>query len=255
MRIADHWFERARIDDDITLIWEPYADPLIRCNIWHIRGRNRDLLVDAGLGVVSLRKAAKDIFDKRITAVATHTHFDHIGGIHEFDERIVHENEASIMTLGLSEMVLRVGDFSEADRKELNALGYGVGGDELLSAVPSPSFDIDSHSVLPAPATQTISDGDKIDLGDRVFEILHLPGHSPGSIGLWEEKSGVLFSGDAIYDGPLLTNFPGADIGQYITTMKRLKELPVRVVHGGHENSFGRERLDEIADAYLNLWK
>ena len=49
-----------------------------------------------------------------------------------------------------------------------------------------------------------IGEGDVIDLGDRAFEVLHLPGHSPGSIGLWDPAAGTLFSGDAIYDGPLL---------------------------------------------------
>lgn len=255
MQIANRWFERRRIDDGITLIWEPFADPLIRCNIWHVRGRNRDMLVDTGLGIVSLRTAAKDIFDKRITAVATHTHFDHIGGIYEFDERVVHESEAEIMTEGLSEMVLRVGDFSESDRRELNALGYAVNCDELISALPHPEFDVDEHIVRPAQCTLAVSEGDVIDLGDRVFEILHFPGHSPGSIGLWEKRTGVLFSGDAIYDGPLLTNFPGADIDQYVETMLRLRDLPVRVVHGGHEGSFAKERLVEIADEYLGRWQ
>lgn len=212
------------------------------------------MLVDTGLGIVSLQSAAKDIFQKHLTVVATHTHFDHIGGIHEFDERVVHESEATIMTEGLSEMLLRAGDFSEADRNELRAHGYMVDGDELISALPHADFDIDAHIVRPAPCTRSVADGDAIDLGDRVFEVVHLPGHSPGSIGLWEEQTGVLFSGDAIYDGPLLTNFPGADIDQYVETMIRLKTLPVRVVHGGHENSFGRERLIEIADKYLAEW-
>jgi len=254
MKIAKRWFERKRIDDEITLIWEPYVDPLIRCNIWHVKGRDRDMLVDTGLGIVNLRSAADDIFQKRITAVATHTHFDHIGGIHEFDERLVHESEAKIMSQGLSEMILRAGDFSEADRKELSELGYAVGSDELISALPHQDFDIDEHTVRAAECTLSVSEGDVIDLGNRVFEIIHLPGHSPGSIGLWEARTGVLFSGDAIYDGPLLTNFPGADIDQYVETMIRLKTLSVRVVHGGHEPSFGKERLVEIADQYLELW-
>lgn len=255
MKIADRWFERQRIDDGITLLWEPHVDPLIRCNIWHVRGRDTDLLVDTGLGIVSLRSAAKDIFDKHITAVATHTHYDHIGGMYEFDRRIVHESEAAIMSEGLAEMVLRFGDFSEADRRELNALGYGVDCDELISALPHADFDIDEHIVQPAPCTLSVAEGDVVDLGDRAYEILHLPGHSPGSIGLWEKRTGVLFSGDAIYDGPLLTNFPGADIDQYVETMHRLRTLPVRVVHGGHEDSFGRERLIEIAEKYLELWR
>ncbi len=81
--------------------------------------------------------------------------------------------------------------------------------------------------------------------------MLHLPGHSPGSVGLWERATGVLFSGDAVYDGPLLDELDGSDIDAYSATMRRLRDLPVTVVHGGHEPSFGRERLVEICDSYL----
>ena len=83
------------------------------------------------------------------------------------------------------------------------------------------------------------------------FEVLHLPGHSPGSIGLWEKASGTLFSGDALYDGPLLDELERSNVADYIRTMERLLELPVTVVHGGHEPSFGRERLRELCLAYL----
>ena len=91
-----------------------------------------------------------------------------------------------------------------------------------------------------APATRLLADGDVVDLGDRAFEVLHLPGHSPGSIGLWEAATGVLFSGDAVYDGPLLDELDGSDVDGYVATMRRLRELPVTVVHAGHEPSFGR---------------
>jgi len=104
---------------------------------------------------------------------------------------------------------------------------------------------------LPAPATRVVEEGDVVDTGDRRFEILHLPGHSPGSIGLWEARTGILFSGDAVYDGPLLDKLPGSDIPIYVATMKRLRELPVTVVHAGHDPSFGRARLRELCDAYL----
>ncbi len=42
--IANTWFERTKIDASITLLWEPYVIPLMRCNIWHVRGRDRDLV-------------------------------------------------------------------------------------------------------------------------------------------------------------------------------------------------------------------
>ena len=60
MKVADRWFETQRIDDDITLIFEPHVVPLLRCNIWHVRGRDRDLVIDTGLGVASLYDFAKD---------------------------------------------------------------------------------------------------------------------------------------------------------------------------------------------------
>ena len=59
--IAERWFEIEPIDDDITLITEPHVSPLIRCNIWHVRGADRDMVVDSGLGIASLREAAKQL--------------------------------------------------------------------------------------------------------------------------------------------------------------------------------------------------
>ena len=62
---------------------------------------------------------------------------------------------------------------------------------------------------------------------------------------------GTLFSGDAIYDGPLLDELDHSDIADYCATMQRLMELPVTVVHAGHDPSFGRDRLREISSDYL----
>ncbi len=73
----------------------------------------------------------------------------------------------------------------------------------------------------------------------------------PGSIGLWEASTGILFSGDAVYDGPLLDELEGSNIDDYVKTMERLRDLPVTAVHGGHEASFDRDRLVEICDDYL----
>ena len=100
--------------------------------------------------------------------------------------------------------------------------------------------------------TRLVDEGDVIDLGDRVSsQVLHLPGHSPGSIGLWEATTGTLFSGDALYDGPLLDLLPGSDLDDYRATMERLATLPVTVVHGGHDPSFGRDRMHKLITDYL----
>ena len=250
--IADRWFEIKHITDDITLLWEPHVVPLMRCNIWHVRGRDRDLMIDTGMGVGSLREAAKNFFEKKITAVATHTHIDHVGGHHEFDHTLVHELEAENLRHPHDRGTLRFAEIPADYIASLTRAGYELDGD-LITALPYEGYDIDSYGVKDSVVSEIVTEGDIVDLGDRHFEVLHLPGHSPGSIGLWEAASGTLFSGDAIYDGPLLDEIEGADIDVYVRTMKRLRELPVRVVHAGHDPSFGRERLVELADAYLAL--
>ena len=247
--IADRWFEIERISDDITRLIEPHVVPLMRCNIWHVRGRDRDLIIDTGMGVVSLRAAVDHLIDKPVTAVATHTHDDHIGAHHEFEHTLVHEIEAETLRApGAGTLLASV--LGAEEIQSLAAAGYPFDGD-LVTALPHAGYDLASYRLKPAPVTEIVVEGDVVDLGNRHFEVLHLPGHSPGSIGLWEAATGTLFSGDAIYDGPLLDEIHGAHIPTYIRTMRRLRELPVTVVHAGHDPSFGRDRLVELVDAYL----
>jgi len=250
LKIADRWFETTRMDEGVTLLREPHVHWLLRCNIWHVRGRDRDLLIDTGMGIGSLHDATRELIDKPVIAVATHVHVDHIGGHHEFDDVMVHRLEAPGLVNPSGEFTLIEDSFDPTDLRSLHIPGYPLEG-ELIDALPYADYDVGAYEIQAATPTRIVEDGDIVDVGDRQFEVLHLPGHSPGSIGLWEARSGVLFSGDAIYDGPLLDRLHHSDIDQYVRTMRRLQQLPVRVVHGGHEPSFGRERLMALTDQYL----
>lgn len=252
--IASRWFSRIRVDDDITLLTEPYVTPFLRCNIWHIRGRNKDMLVDTGLGLVSLRQAERDLFDKPLVAVATHAHFDHVGGLHEFQDPCVHVCEAHALATAADGMALSTEMLGEETLALLREAGYVIDDGSFLSAYPYEGFDPTVHCLHPVKTTNLVAEGDIMDIGDRSFEVLHLPGHSPGSIGLYENKTGILFSGDAIYDGPLLYNLPESDREQYACTLRRLMALPITVVHAGHEPSFGADKLFNIAMRYLKMW-
>jgi glyoxylase-like metal-dependent hydrolase (beta-lactamase superfamily II) len=237
--------------DGVTWIWEPHVSSFIRCNIWHVRGRDRDLIIDTGSGLSPLRAAIVDIVDKPVAAVATHIHYDHVGGLHEFDERMMHQLEAPRMNPYREFHPIRASKFPESFRQYLPAFQPGA-SDLLLDALPAENWKPGDYSIESTTPTRRLIDGDVIDLGDRAFEVMHLPGHSPGSIGLWEPRTGILFSGDAIYDGPLLDMLPDSSIQDYISTMKRLRALPANTVHGGHEPSFGRTRMLAIIDAYLS---
>ncbi len=124
----------------------------------------------------------------------------------------------------------------------------------LITALPRPGYEMDRDFVIrPAPSTSTVEEGYTISTGDREFEVLHLAGHTPGSIGIWERETGILFSGDAAYEGELYDWLPGSNPEAYVETMVRLKQLPIRTVHPGHGPSFGKARLIEIANNYLRL--
>jgi len=252
MRVADRWFERRPLQDGVTLLREPYVHPLLRCNLWHVRGRDRDLLVDTGMGLSSVRDELGDMLDRPLIAVATHIHWDHVGGLHEFDERVMHRAEAGRMNPYDEVQTIARSDFPPDVLEVLADLSYPIDGELLIDALPEPGYDPAGYRVTPTTPTMVVDEGGVIDLGDRHFEVWHLPGHSPGSMGLWEESTRTLFAGDAIYDGPLIDSLPDSSVPDYIQTMKRLRDTPATVVHGGHEDSFGRERLVELVDGYLD---
>ena len=232
---AEAWYQVTRLGDGVTLIAEPHIKTFYRCNVWHVRGRDRDLLVDSGMGVVSLRAHIPLVTEKALIAVASHTHFDHIGGHHEFATRAVHGAEADLM----------------AAPTRANTLADPYVTDDIFTSLPPEPYASATYAVPAAPATRILADGDEIDLGDRVFQVIHCPGHSPGGIMLHEAASGVLFAGDTVYDGPLIDDAYHSDIADYVATMRRIAALRPRVVHGGHFPSFDGARYRALIEDYL----
>jgi glyoxylase-like metal-dependent hydrolase (beta-lactamase superfamily II) len=231
---APNWYETIRMGDGVTLIHEPWIKPFFRCNIWHVRGRDGDLLFDTGLGHFSLRRHVPRVTERKLTCVASHTHFDHIGCHHEFPDRCVHSAEAKILADPRNEWTV-------ADR-------YAT--DEMFDGLPQ-GWDAARYQIRPAPAGRLLEGGDIVDLGDRAFEVIHTPGHSPGGIALYEKKTGILLSGDIIYDGPLIDDAYHSLVDDYVETLVRMRDLDVSIVHGGHFPSFGKVRYRQLVDDYL----
>lgn len=232
----EDWYRVRTLSDGVTFIDEPFIQEFYRCNIWHVRGRDRDILVDSGMGVVSLREWVPLVTERALTAVASHTHFDHIGCHHEFDDRAVHHAEADIL----------------ADPTRIATLADPYVTDDIFDRLPPLPYQSSTYTVRAAPATRLLSDGDIVDLGDRHFEVIHTPGHSPGGIALWEAATGILFSGDIVYDGPLIEDTYHANAADYVRSMERLLDLPVCIVHGGHFPSYDGTRHKAIIRSWLD---
>jgi glyoxylase-like metal-dependent hydrolase (beta-lactamase superfamily II) len=246
MQIAERWFSHREIAEGVIEIREPYVDPFLQANLYLVRGRDRDALIDSGLGLGSLREELGELFERPLVAVATHRHFDHTGGLFEFDEVIVHRDDADAVANAEGFASVVIEDYPP---EELS--GYEP-PETLLHAWPSPGFDPRAYAVRPVTPTRVVDEGDTIELGDRTLNVLHLPGHTPGEIGLHDLATRELFSGDAVYEsGVLLDELPESNIPDYVRTMERLRDLDVETVYGGHDDPFGRARLLELIDDYV----
>ncbi|AFZ45451.1 metallo-beta-lactamase domain containing 2 [Halothece sp. PCC 7418] len=237
-KVCHSWFATRRITDELLCINEIYYWEWNRANIWFIKGETQDLLIDTGLGVASLRQHLASLIDKPLLAVASHVHFDHAGGLHEFEDRAIHEAEAKALCSG--DKIATLTDPS---------LHWIL--DEHFTELPYSGFTASQYTFRGVEATQVLENGDVIDLGNRAFEVLHLPGHSPGAIALYDPIKKELFSGDVVYDGELLDQLPGSDPTIYQETYRRLQKVAVEAVFPGHYRSFGKDRLQELIADYL----
>ncbi|WP_195178470.1 MBL fold metallo-hydrolase [Mesorhizobium sp. INR15] len=234
---ASGWFSHEDVGPSIVRISEPHVHYYFRSNIFHVRGRDVDLVIDAGMGLVPLRPSLNLPDSKPVIAVATHIHVDHVGCLGEFETRAGPRQEAAFFT----EM---------ADEHTLAHLFRAL--PEAVDRLPNAAWSPQGFQVRPAPLTRILDEGDRIETGDRSLLVLHLPGHSNGSIGLLDERSGEFFAGDAIYRGTLIDDLPGSDVQSYRETMQRLLQVEFSRAYCGHGEPIGQEELRSIARTYLD---
>lgn len=188
-------------------------------NAFVVECADRSAVIDTGCGYGDIRKVVQDLTDKPLEVLLTHGHPDHYGGIYHFKDCRIFMNDG--------------------DRPLLNMkmLGWGLGRDfmkmyvETRGPVRCPGKEKEVLATIPAKEPdcsfeyQNVDDGDTIDLGDRVLECIHTPGHSDGSICYLDRSSRILFSGDTVNNSIILMRQPGDDpclIEKYQRTLEKL---------------------------------
>jgi hydroxyacylglutathione hydrolase len=128
-----------------------------------------------------------------------------------------------------------------------------------LAIHPDDAYRLDGRNNYGYQIERTTADidlheGDQLRIGNLVFDVLHTPGHTEGSVCLYEESHGLLLAGDVLFAGSYgRTDLPGGDDQAMVDSLARLaRELPdeVRVLPGhGPETTIGRERpwMERIA--------
>ncbi len=234
--VADLWFSIANYANDILLIRESHIDPYAVGDIWVVRGRDRDLVIDTGSGMVAPAALIEAIAGKPVTAVALNDSYDHAGGWHSFSERACHPLDAPALATFDAERE-RVSDY-------LN--------DSTLWSLPSEGYRISDYSLKPAKPTRLVNDGDVFELGDRSLQVMHVPGRSPGGLAIWEETTGGLFTSDMLYDGDHGLAWPPAEPEAYCASIRRFRQLPVNCVYTGHYGTMDRKRMLEVIDEQID---
>ncbi|HIT28373.1 MAG TPA: MBL fold metallo-hydrolase [Candidatus Faecousia gallistercoris] len=208
------WFTTESLDGDTYVLSEDRHWEHTHCYL--LNGSARSLLVDTGLGIGDLSGLVRGLTDRPVVAVATHAHWDHIGGHSGFPCFYVHEAEQKWLDgafpLPLAQVRAMVADCDSLPR----------------------DFRPETYTIFQGTPDRVLQDGDEIDLGGRRLQVLHTPGHSPGHMCFWEAERGYLFTGDLVYMGTLFASYPSTDPAAYLTSLKRVAALPVKRVFPGH---------------------
>jgi hypothetical protein len=157
------------------------AEPQHVCT-WMVAGGEHAVILDTGMGILPIRPVAESLTQLPVSVVNTHYHFDHVGGNHEFDEIAIHEIGAPLIEqavprdlldayLGYADRQLRaLPEYRELDREFFWLLG--------AESEPRPfpeSFDPSAWTIEPSRATQTLREGDRVDLHAGPQSRRHLP--------------------------------------------------------------------------------
>ena len=189
-----HYLAGVGYDSNVYLLED--EDPIV---VDTGTGMYADTILEELSRIVPLRKVGR--------IVLTHCHYDHLGGAAEFQKATgarvyLHEVEATPIMAG--DMSLAISDMFGQKLRELDI--------------------------------EPLKTGQKLKCGSSELEVLHTPGHSPGSVVLHEKESRSAVVGDTVFcDGGVgRWDLPGGDLGQLISSLKRLGELGLKNMYPGH---------------------
>ncbi|MFN8092517.1 MAG: MBL fold metallo-hydrolase [Vicinamibacteria bacterium] len=238
IEVPGDWFAVFRVAPDVYAIHEPHqAQEVIS---YLVVGERQALLFDTGMGLAPIRPVVASLTDRPVLVLNSHTHWDHVGGNAEFSAILgIDDPYARAHALGWSH---------EAVASEV--------APENVCLEKLPGFEPSSYHVRGFRATQHVDEGDLVDLGGRVLQVLRLPGHSPDSIALLDPARRLLFCGDTFYEGPIWLWFPGTDLDAYGRSLARLAALApsLGAVLPAHCVPVARPgRLVELAAAFAEV--
>jgi glyoxylase-like metal-dependent hydrolase (beta-lactamase superfamily II) len=232
------WFEVRRFPNAITMIREPHHYEDVKSYL--IEGSRDVAVLDTGTGAGDFAGLVASLSSRRPRVLQTHADWDHIGASFRFGEVLVHPSEADKLRAG-HPAARYVADFSP----------------ELANPSRLPSSFDPSTGIPGSTPTGWLEHGDRIDLGERVLEVFHTPGHSPGGVSFLDREARVLFVGDLLYLGKMLLFFPGGDLAAFRESLRLAEEIVAEVdtIYPAHDSvPLTPDDVRDIRAAYETVW-
>lgn len=204
---SQKWFEVYKLLEGTYAIYEP--SQFEEAISYLVIGKEKAVVIDTGTGIGDLKRAVSELTQVPVSIVNTHTHWDHIGCNHQFDEIVCFNNTECINKMHTG--------------KDNASLQRSITGDSLWKPLPE-GFDSATWSIPSVKPTSLLEDSDIIDLGERTLEVIYTPGHSPGSICLLDTSNRILFTGDTFFPGPLYAYPEDVNIEEYIDSIEKLED-------------------------------
>ena len=207
VKTTQEWYEVYKLTQDTYAIYEPFQ--FEEAISYLALGKKRAVVIDTGTGIGDLKQVINELTALPVSIVNTHTHWDHIGSNHQFKEIACFNDKDCIRKL--------------QEGADTQRLLPSVTGDSIWKPLPE-GFDASTWKIPPVEPTSLLEDGDLVDLGERTLEVIHTPGHSPGSVCLLDKKNKILFTGDTFFPGPLYAYPEDVNIEDYTASLQKLKD-------------------------------
>ncbi len=172
-------------------------------------GKTKSVLIDTGMGYKPIIKIVRQITDKPVLVLLTHSHWDHIGSVQEFNDVLIYDDK-------FEKSSLEKGFKSSAKPKLRNSKYYNKPFKPKVYNVPGCT----NYGVF--------HDGDIISLDSYKIKIIHSPGHTPGSTCFFLTDHNLLFTGDVLYSGPLYLHLPESNFSDFLETIDNLSNIVIK---------------------------
>jgi glyoxylase-like metal-dependent hydrolase (beta-lactamase superfamily II) len=204
----DPWFEVYKLTDTVYAIYEDGQFEEVISYL--VLGDERGVIIDTGNGIGNIKAVVEGLTDLPVAVLNTHTHGDHIGGNHQFDEVYAYDTEFSRDREMHGQTREQMGNYLEAEMVWKSLPDY---------------LDVEKWKIPPFKVTKWVKDGEIIDLGGRKLEIIHTPGHTPDSLCILDRENKIFWTGDSFYPAPIYVYAPTTSLDQFIESFRKMAEL------------------------------